>query len=211
MDLHALKRKIDRNPRTKQLLHRLIMSRRGACPRRWVKWFVNPLFFFRSKGKKAKIRRHVIMNISPINPFTLGSGSVIEYFSVVDNGVGAVHIGRECRIGLRNTLIGPVRIGDHTIVGQNVVLSGLNHNYQDVEVPVNLQGVSVAPITIGDGAWIGANSIITAGVHIGNHSIVAGGSAVTKDVPDYSLVGGNPARVIKRYDAGKKEWIKTAK
>lgn len=151
------------------------------------------------------------MNVSPINPFTLGDGSVIEYFSVIDNGAGAVHIGKECRVGLRNTLIGPVEIGDHTILAQNVVLSGLNHNYRDIARPVSLQGISAAPIVIGSGAWIGANSIVTAGVRIGNHSIVAGGSTVTKDVPDYSIAAGNPARVIKQYDFEKKEWIKIRK
>ena len=151
------------------------------------------------------------MNVSPINPFTLGDGSVVEYFSVIDNGVGAVHIGSHCRVGLRNTLIGPVRIGDHTILAQNVVLSGLNHNYTDVERPVSQQGISAAPIVIGSGSWIGANSIVTAGVRIGNHCIVAGGSIVTKDVPDYSIVAGNPARVIKQYDSGKKEWIRINK
>ncbi|MCC8171254.1 MAG: acyltransferase [Parabacteroides sp.] len=208
MDLAALKEKINSNPRIKRFIHTLMMSRRGACPRKWVKWFVNPLVFFRAKEQGSKIRRHVIMNISPINPFMLGAESVIEYFSLVDNGVGAVHIGRNTRIGLRNTLIGPVTIGNRTILAQNIVVSGLNHNYDDIQKPITRQGVSVSPIRIDDDVWIGANCTVTAGVHIGKHVVIAAGSVVTKNIPAYSIAAGNPARVIKQYDFEKQTWVK---
>jgi len=65
---------------------------------------------------------------------------------------------------------------------------------------------SKGPIVVGNDVWIGANAIITSGVHIGDGAIVSGGSVVTKDVPPYSVVGGNPARVIKyRFSADKIE------
>lgn len=206
MNLAALKQKINKNEKLKKTIHYLMMNPTGACPRKWVKWFVNPFVFH--YGKNSKIRRSVILNISPINPFSLGEKSVIEYFTIVDNGVGPVTIGNECRIGLRNTLIGPVEIGNHVILAQNVVLSGLNHTYEDITLPIRKQGVTTLPIRIEDECWIGANSILTAGVHIGKHSIVAGGSVVTKSVPPYSIVGGNPAHLLKQYDFDKKEWVK---
>lgn len=205
MNLHTLKQKINRNTKLKRWVHYLIMNPQEVRPRRWVKWFVNPLVF--RKGKGAKIQCSVLMNISPINPFSLGERSVIEYFSIIDNGVGAVHIGHDTRIGLRNTLIGPVTVGNHTILAQNVVLSGLNHIYSDIDLPIRKQGVETAPIFIGDDSWIGANSVIAAGVHIGKHVIIGGGSVVTKDIPSYSVAVGNPAKVIKHYDTEKKEWI----
>lgn len=211
MDLTSLKQKINNNPKRKQFVHKLIMNEQGSCPRKWVKWFVNPLVFFTSRGKGSKIRRHVIMNISPINPFTLGKKSVIEYFSLVDNGVGAVHIGENSRVGLRNTLIGPVTIGHNTILAQNIVVSGLNHIYENINIPINKQGITSAPIRIDDEVWIGANCIITAGVHIGRHSVIAGGSVVIKDIPPYSVAAGNPARVIKQYDFEKQTWVKITK
>lgn len=206
MDLIILKQKINNNKRLKNLIHYLMMNQSGACPRKWVKWFINPFIFHYGKG--SKIRNSVILNISPINPFSLGEKSIIEYFTIIDNGVGYVNIGKASRIGLRNTLIGPVQIGDQVILAQNVVLSGLNHNYEDIEQPIRSQGVKTLPIIVEDECWIGANSVITAGVHIGKHSIVAGGSVVTKSVPPYSIVAGNPAHLIKQYDFDKKEWKK---
>ncbi|WP_289005653.1 acyltransferase [uncultured Parabacteroides sp.] len=206
MNLVILKQKINNNKKLKKLVHYLMMNTTGACPRKWVKWFINPFVFHYGKG--SKIRSSVILNISPINMFSLGEKSVIEYFTIIDNGVGYVNIGNSSRIGLRNTLIGPIQIGNQVILAQNVVLSGLNHNYEDIELPIRAQGVKTLPIIVEDECWIGANSIITAGVHIGKHSIVAGGSVVTKSVPPYSIVGGNPARLIKQYDFEKKEWRK---
>lgn len=58
-------------------------------------------------------------------------------------------------------------------------------------------GVSTSPITINDDVWIGANAVIAAGVTIGKHCVIGAGSVVTKDVPDYSVAVGNPAKVIK--------------
>ncbi|MEG2865537.1 MAG: acyltransferase, partial [Mucinivorans sp.] len=74
------------------------------------------------------VKWSAILNVSPMNKFELGSHSVIENFSLIDNGVGDVTIGAHSRVGLRNTVIGPVTIGCHVITAQNVVLSGLNHN-----------------------------------------------------------------------------------
>ncbi|MEO5594445.1 MAG: DapH/DapD/GlmU-related protein, partial [Chitinophagaceae bacterium] len=60
--------------------------------------------------------------------------------------------------------------------------------------------------TIGDGSWIGANSVITAGVTVGMYCVIAAGSVVTKDVPDYSIAAGSPAKIIKQFNHQKKEW-----
>lgn len=206
MNLSVLKQTIKKNKKLKKTIHYLIMNPTGACPRKWVKWFVNPFIFHYGKG--SKIRSSVILNISPINLFSLGNNSVIEYFTIVDNAVGQVIIGNESRIGLRNTLIGPIQIGSHVIIAQNVVISGLNHIYIDISLPIRAQGVDTKLVIIEDDAWIGANSVITAGISIGKHAVVAGGSVVTKSVPPYTIVGGNPARIIKQYDKQTKEWRK---
>lgn len=193
MDLGKLKNKIKESPKLKARIHRMLIV--NNRPRRWVKWFINPFIF--KHGKNITIRRHAIINVSPINNFYIGDFSSIEEFSVVDNNVGDVTIGKNTLIGLRNTVIGPIQIGNDVIIAQNVVLSGLNHNYDDPNTPIVNQKVITKEIIVEDDVWIGANSVVTAGVHIGNHSVVAGGSVVTKDVPPYSIVAGNPAKVIK--------------
>jgi len=59
--------------------------------------------------------------------------------------------------------------------------------------------------------WIGANAVVVAGITIGTHSIVAAGSVVTKDVPDFTIVGGNPAKILKQYNGDTKEWERVKK
>ncbi|MEM8845903.1 MAG: acyltransferase [Bacteroidota bacterium] len=201
--------KLKQNKRLKAFAYGLIVPRNQARPRLWVKWFVNP--FYHKKGKRATICRRTRMDVLPWNTFELGSDSTIEDFSTINNGVGAVVIGDRTRIGLGNTLIGPVTIGNDVRLAQNIVLSGLNHNYEDVTKPIHAQGVSTSPIVVEDETWIGANTVVVAGVTIGKHSIVAGGSVVTKDVPPYSVVVGNPARVVKTYNPGSGEWERVIK
>ena len=107
-------------------------------------------------------------------------------------------IGDYTRIGLHNTIIGPVTIGNHVNLAQGITVTALNHNFEDTEKRIDEQGVSTTPVTIGDDVWIGANAVILPGVHIGHHCVVAAGAVVTKDVPDHSLVAGVPAKIIKQ-------------
>ena len=204
----SLQDKIKSNPKIKQLALWMLMPRNQARPRLWVKLFVNPIKH--KKGKGSLIRRRTRMDVMPFNNFAIGRDSTIEDFSTVNNGVGDVYIGERTRIGLGNTLIGPVKIGNDVMFAQNVVLSGLNHGYTDISMPISSQKVDTKLITIEDEVWIGANAVVTAGVTVGKHSIVAAGCVVVKDVPPYTIVGGNPAKPLKHYnfDSGKWERIK---
>lgn len=199
---------IKSNPTVKKLVHRLLIPKGQAKPRIWVKWFVNPMVH--KISRKSRIERRSRLDVLPFNEFELGAMSTIEDFSTVNNGVGPVKIGHHSRIGLGNVIIGPVTIGNHVILAQNIAVSGLNHGYEDVETPIRLQKVTTAPITIEDECWIGANAVITAGVTIGKHSVVAAGAVVTKSIPPYSIAVGNPARVIKQYNFELKEWVKVS-
>lgn len=91
---------------------------------------------------------------------------------------------------------GGIRIGDHVLIGHNVVLATLNHDF----APYNRATMHPAPIHIKDRVWIGANATVVPGVTIGENSIVAAGAVVTKDVPPNTIVGGVPAKVLKRID-----------
>ena len=191
----SLKEKIKQNPRLKQFVLRLTMHPVKTRPR-W--WFRQLQFLYVRRGKKSVIYCSVRRDIVPFNRFALGERSVIEDYSIVNNAVGDVIIGNRTRVGLGNTVIGPVEIGDDVNFAQNVVITGLNHNFTDVNVVIGDQGVSTNRVTIADDVWVGANAVILPGVSIGKHSVVAAGSVVTRAVPAYSVCAGNPARVVKQ-------------
>jgi acetyltransferase-like isoleucine patch superfamily enzyme len=154
------------------------------------------------------IRKNIRLDVLPFNKFKVGNDSTIEDYSTINNGVGDILIGDRTRIGIGNVLIGPVTIGNDVMLAQNVVLSGLNHSYEDVNVSPSRQPVSKSLISVSDEVWIGANVTVTSGVSIGKHSVIGSGSVVTKNVPPYSVAVGNPARIVKKYNFEKKEWEK---
>ncbi len=190
--------KIKANPKLKKLVLKAMMPKNQSRPRLWVKVFMNP--FKHTKGKNSRICRYTRMDVMPFNNFVLGNDSTIEDFTTINNGVGDVLIGDRVRIGMSNVLIGPVTIGNDVMLAQNIVLSGLNHGYEDVNIVPHKQPVTKKQITLEDEVWIGANSVVVAGVTIGKHSVIAAGSVVTKNIPRYSVAVGNPARVIKQYN-----------
>lgn len=194
------------NQKLKRLAGYLLTPRNQARPRLWVKWFINP--FVHHRGKRSTICRRTRMDVMPFNKFFIGEDSTVEDFATINNGVGAIYIGDRTRIGLGCTLIGPVKIGNDIRLAQNVVMSGLNHNYEDISIPISKQGVTTSPIIIEDESWIGANSVVLPGVTVGKHCIIAAGSIVTKTIPEYSVVAGNPARIIKQFNKMDNRWEK---
>lgn len=197
---------IRKRPRLKKIVYYLLKSEKGTGCRLWVRLFVNPLFHKISNS--AIIRSNVRLDIGPWRQFTVEKNAIIESFSCINNLVGHVHIGENVSLGLHNTIIGPVSIGKNTILAQNIVLSGLNHTYTDISVSIKEQKETTNLVVIGEDCWIGANAVVVAGVHVGKHSVIAAGSVVTKNVPPYSIVGGNPAKILKQYNSVTKNWEK---
>jgi acetyltransferase-like isoleucine patch superfamily enzyme len=122
----------------------------------------------------------------------------VESFACINNAVGDVIIGNHTRIGLHNTIIGPVTIGSHVNLAQGITITALNHNFDDSEKRIDQQGISTKEVVLEDDIWVGANAVILPGVTIGKHAVVAAGAIVTKDVPPHSLVAGVPAKVIRQ-------------
>lgn len=91
---------------------------------------------------------------------------------------------------------GEIVIGNGVMIGPNVIIRASNHCTIRTDIPIWEQGQTGGKIEIGDDVWIGANVVVVSGVRIGSHAIVAAGAVVTKDVPDYAIVGGVPARLI---------------
>lgn len=203
--LDRLKTNIKQNPKLKRLLLHMIIHPVKTRPRWWIRLFQ---FVYLKRGKGSVIYRSVRKDLPPFNLFQLGKYSVIEDYSCLNNSVGDIIIGDYCRIGLSNTVIGPITIGNRVNISQNVVLIGLDHNYQDVHQGIIDQGVTTSPITIGDDTIIGANTIVLSGITIGKHCFIGAGCLVNKDIPDYTVAVGNPVRIIKQYDFNQEKWIR---
>jgi maltose O-acetyltransferase len=112
-----------------------------------------------------------------------------------------VSVGNFSEFGQHCLIHANVTLGDYVIMGPNVKIYTRNHIFTDLTIPIALQGKSSKPTNIGSDVWIGANSIVTAGVTISDHTIISAGSVVTKNVPAYAIVGGNPAKVIRYRNA----------
>ena len=93
---------------------------------------------------------------------------------------------------------GDITIGDDVVMGPDVVMMATSHEFKDLNTPINMQGAKPEePIVIGNDCWIGENASIISGITIGDGGIILAGAVVTKDVPPYSIVAGNPAKIIK--------------
>lgn len=193
-DKESIRQRLKGSPKLKRWLDYLIMNQRDARPR-WYLRLLTPLYQHRGRG--SKIYWSARMDTPPYRRFWLGEQSVIESFCCINNAVGDVTIGDHTRIGIHSTIIGPVCIGSHVHLAQGITVTALNHRYDDKKRRIDEQGVSTQPVVISDDVWIGANAVILPGVTIGRHAVVAAGAVVTKDVPDYCIVGGVPAKIIK--------------
>ena len=194
-DKEALRQNMKASPRLKRWLDYIVMNQRDARPR-WYIRLLAPLYQHRGRG--SKIYHSVRMDTPPYRRFWLGRQSVVESYCCINNAVGDVTIGDYTRIGIHCTVIGPVCIGNHVNLAQGITVTALNHNFEDTAMKIDEQGIATKPVVIGDDVWIGANAVILPGVTIGRHSVVAAGAVVTKDVPDNTLVGGVPAKIMKR-------------
>jgi maltose O-acetyltransferase len=150
----------------------------------------------------------------PPTPF----GAVGQWFRAVLARMIFLEMGRNVRVhqnvhfgsgaGLRigdNSALAPdcwiasdTTIGSDVMMAPEVTILSSTHGTDSTEIPMRLQRQPPKrPVVIGDDVWLGTRIIVLPGVRIGSHSIVGAGSVVTKDVPDYAIVAGNPARVIR--------------
>ena len=124
-------------------------------------------------GKNVNIEQHVVFG---------------EEFEIGDNST----------VGFRTDIYGPVKIGKDVMIGPEVAIYTHNHKHDEIDIPMIKQGYTEnKPVYIEDNVWIGRRVLIMPGVCIGTGSIVAAGAVVTKNVEPYSIVGGNPAKIIK--------------
>ena len=195
MNNESVRQQFKDNPKLKKFVDWLIMNQVETRPR-WYIRLLAPLY--QHRGRHSVIHHSVRMDTPPYRQFRLGRYSVIESGACINNAVGDVIIGDYTRVGLHNTIIGPVNIGHHVNLAHGIIVTALNHNFEDSEKRIDEQGVCTTPVVIEDDVWIGANAVILPGVRVGTHSVVAAGAVVTKDVPPHSIVAGIPAKIIKK-------------
>ena len=108
-------------------------------------------------------------------------------------------IGNNSGVGINALLDGEVIIGNDVMMGPDVIIYTQNHAFQSTDITMNKQGKKKKKkVIIGNDIWIGARVIILPGVEIGDGCIIGAGAVVTKNIPPYSIVGGNPAKILKR-------------
>lgn len=167
---------------------------------------------FHCAGKKVAIIKPVRVlgkkNISLMDDITIRDGAFLSVnnrkvdFPCLQIDYG-VNIGHFAHIVANHN----VCIKSNVLIADKVFISDCTHVYDDISCPIIKQGIqNINSVVIGEGSWIGENVAIL-GVKIGKHCIIGANSVVTKNVPDYSIAAGNPAKVIKQYDVNTKEWI----
>jgi acetyltransferase-like isoleucine patch superfamily enzyme len=121
-----------------------------------------------------------------------------------------LHIGNHSTIGNFNHIYATksIIIEDYVLTADKVYITDNLHGYENIQNPIMQQPIKqINPVIIGTGTWLGEN-VCVLGAKIGKHCVIGANAVVTKDIPDYSVAAGIPAKVIKRYDFEKKEWQK---
>jgi acetyltransferase-like isoleucine patch superfamily enzyme len=138
-------------------------------------------------------------------------GAVLHVYNFRDLPHAFIRIGSDSLIGELNVLRGQggITIGNRVYFGPLVQVLAVNHLYSDPSRPMIEQGITAEGIHIEDDVWLGAGSIITDGVTVGRGAVVAAGAVVTQDVPPHTVVGGVPARVLKKIEPGQAAIDKT--
>lgn len=151
-------------------------------------------------GRSVYIGKHC--SLKGKRQISLEDSVTVRPYVQIWSGGGTVKIGKgseigeRCRISIANSL----DIGEKVLFSPNVYITDCDHEYRDVDVPVIDQGIvqKGQRVSIGEGSFIGINAVIVGNVKIGKHCVIGANSVVTKDVLDYCVAVGSPAKVIKK-------------
>lgn len=168
---------------------------------------------FKKVGKDCGIRP--VLNLNHPENISLGNDVSLGIFCWIgtNNTLKAkpqLVIGNRVHIGAYSMIIAAnkIKIGNNVLFSERVTVLDHYHKYEDVDLPVIDQPIAIkGEVIIEDECFIGINSVIIGNIRIGKHAVIGANSVVTHDVPPFSVVAGVPAKVLKRYDFEKKQWL----
>jgi len=149
-------------------------------------------------SRSVSVQDNVFIQVNGI--FTLGDRSMIKRDAYIIINNGKLDVGNNSAIGKRSEITlngGRISIGNFVRIASNVFITNANHEFSNKDIPIMDQGIATGDVIIEDDVWIGHGAIILPGINIGKGAIIAALSVVTKNVPAFTIAGGNPARVIK--------------
>lgn len=181
----------------------------------WLSWTypfasVGPRF---SVHCSCDISRTIAAYIKIGEEVWIGRNARVDVPIVPNHGDAVILLDDGCKIGAgcHISAINRIHVERDVIFGPSVLLMDHNHAFDDVTVPIAEQGTTRGgTIRIGEGCWLGGGSAVVSGqgeLVIGRNSVVGVNSVVTRSIPAYSVVMGNPARVVKQFDIEKGEWV----
>lgn len=199
----------------------MIANVSGLGPRILTKLYsmwVSAIYPFASKGKKISI--HYTCDIRNPELISLGNFVIVHKDAWLhgvppraNNDRPNLTIRDMCLIGRRSHISAHncIDLGPGVIVSASALIQDHGHAYEDVTLPIRLQGLSKGgTVRIEEGCWIGQGAAIVCAegeLVLGRNSVVAANALVTRSAPPYSVLSGNPARVVKQYDLFKKKWV----
>jgi galactoside O-acetyltransferase len=134
------------------------------------------------------------------NTRVMRAAYLCSYVSNAKAGEGIV-TGKSCWIGVGAVLAsgqGGIFLGDNVLIAPQAILATGNHDFQNINLPAIEQEYQGKPIHIGNNVWIGAHAVVLGGATIGEHSVIAAGSVVTKDIEPYTVAAGIPAVTLRK-------------
>lgn len=148
-----------------------------------------------SLARFGKMYKRIRAGLARVYIAHCGSNVNIEPHVVFNH---ALSIGDNSGIGEHSEIYGDVRIGNDVMMGTNCIIYTRNHAFDRIDIPMRQQGFNeVKPVIISNDVWIGGRVTILPGVHVGEGAVIGAGAVVTKNVPPYAIVAGNPASIIK--------------
>jgi len=180
-------------------------------------WFIKTNLFYRFRFRKIGLITYIGKPLHIYGGKRIIIGNKVRIFPglrIEVHNKGKIVIGDNISIGQNLHLTSSneeLKIGKDTTISGNVLITNMDHDYTEIDVHIQDQKYIVKTTKIGDNCFIGFGSVIQAGTILGKHCVIGANAVVRGIFPDYSVIAGSPAKILKRYNPAVKEWQRTDK